>query len=206
MDWIITAILLGLGLAMDASAVSTTNGMSEPNMKWNKSLLISGMFGFFQMMMPVLGYLAVTVFSLILGENFTRIFSYFVPYLALIILCYLGIKLIIDTIKNKEEGCAQKITFSLILVQAIATSVDALSVGVVLGDLVMFEAMISFLIVGVITFIMCMIAIIIGKKFGNLFSSKAGIIGGSILIFIGFEIFFSNWDLVVESFNIIFNL
>ena len=70
----------------------------------------------------------------------------------------------------------------------------------------MFEAMISFLIVGVITFIMCMIAIIIGKKFGNLFSSKAGIIGGSILIFIGFEIFFSNWDLVVESFNIIFNL
>ena len=77
MNWIVTAILLGLGLSMDACAVSTTDGLSEPNMKWNKSLLISGMFGFFQMMMPVLGYLAVTVFSLILGENFTRIFADF---------------------------------------------------------------------------------------------------------------------------------
>ena len=206
MNWLVTAMMLGLGLAMDACAVSTTDGLSEPKMKWNKILLISGMFGFFQMIMPVIGYLAVTVFSLVLGEVFTRIFSYFVPYLALVILCYLGIKLIVDTIKNKEEEKEKEITFSLILVQAIATSIDALSVGVVLGDLVMFEAMMSFLIVGIITFIICVGAIFIGKKFGNLFSSKAGIVGGSILIFIGFEIFFSNWDLVVESFKLIFKI
>lgn len=206
MNWIITAILLGLGLAMDACAVSTTDGLSEPKMKWNKILLISGMFGFFQMMMPVFGYLAVTVFSLVLGEEFTRIFSYFVPYLALIILLYLGIELIIDTIKNKDEESVKKITFSTILVQSFATSIDALSVGVVLGELEMFEAMMSFLIVGIITFAMCVLAIVIGKKFGNLFSSKAGIVGGSILIFIGFEIFFSNWDLVVESVKLIFKL
>ena len=204
MNWIITAILLGLGLAMDACAVATTDGLSEPKMKWKKILLISGMFGLFQGMMPTFGYLAVTVFSLILGEGFTRIFTYFVPYLALIILCYLGIKLIVDTIKEKEEDKNKNITFPIILIQAIATSIDALSVGVVLSDLIFFEAMMSFLFIGIITFGICVLAVNVGKKFGTLFSSKAGIIGGAILIFIGFEIFFSNWDLVKESFNLIF--
>lgn len=205
MGWVITAILLGIGLAMDASAVSTTNGMSDPNMKWKKMLLISGMFGFFQMMMPLLGYLAVTVFSLVLGKGFTRIFSYFVPYLSLIILCYLGIKLIIDTVKNKDEVENKKTTISVIFIQAIATSIDALSVGVVLGDLEMYKAMISFALIGIITTLMCILAICIGKKFGTIFSSKAGIVGGSILILIGFEIFFSNWELVLESLKLIFN-
>ena len=204
MNWLITAIGLGLGLAMDACAVATTDGLSEPKMRWRKILLISGMFGLFQAMMPALGYLAVTAFSLILGENFARIFTYFVPYLALIILCYLGIKLIIDNVKKKEDEKSKVVTIGVILIQAVATSIDALSVGVVLSDLVMFEAMMSFLIIGIITFGICVLAVNIGKKFGDIFSSKAGIIGGSILILIGFEIFFSNWDLVVESLNLLF--
>lgn len=204
MEWILTALGLGLGLAMDACAVSTTDGLSEPNMKWKKILLISGMFGIFQGMMPTIGYLAVTVFSLILGEGFTKIFTYFVPYLALIILCYLGIKLIIDNVKKKENEETKKITFAVIIIQAVATSIDALSVGVVLSDLDMFQAMMSFLIIGILTFAICVLAVNIGKKFGTVFSAKAGLIGGAILIFIGFEIFFSNWDLVVESFNLIF--
>lgn len=203
MHWSITAILLGLGLAMDACAVSTTDGLTEPNMKKNKMFLISGMFGLFQMLMPMIGYLAVTVFSHTLGEKFTRIFQYFVPYLALIILSYLGIKLIIDSFK--KENIEEKIlTFSMIFIQAIATSIDALSVGVVISNLIMFEAMITFLIIGIITFIICLLAIIIGKKFNTIFSSKAGIVGGTILIFIGFNIFFSNWDLVLESIKMIF--
>lgn len=204
MGWILTAIGLGIGLAMDACAVATTDGLSEPKMKWRKILLISGMFGLFQGMMPTLGYLAVTVFSLILGEGFAKIFTYFVPYLALIILSYLGIKLIIDSIKNKDEEKKSSITFAVIIVQAVATSIDALSVGVVLSDLIMFEALMSFLIIGFLTFGICVLAVNVGKKFGTLFSSKAGIIGGSILILIGFEIFFSNWDLVVESIKLIF--
>lgn len=204
MGWILTAIGLGIGLAMDACAVATTDGLSEPKMKWRKILLISGMFGLFQGMMPTLGYLAVTVFSLILGEGFAKIFTYFVPYLALIILSYLGIKLIIDSIKNKDEEKKSSITFAVIIVQAVATSIDALSVGVVLSDLILFEALMSFLIIGFLTFGICVLAVNVGKKFGTLFSSKAGIIGGSILILIGFEIFFSNWDLVVESIKLIF--
>lgn len=204
MEWIWTAIGLGFGLAMDACAVSTSDGLSEPKIKWNKILLISGMFGLFQGMMPAIGYLAVTVFSLVLGKGFTKIFTYCVPYLALIILCYLGIKLIVDSIKSKDEDKNKPITFALILVQAVATSIDALSVGVVLSDLQMLEAMMSFAIIALITFGICVLAVNIGKKFGTLFSSKAGIIGGSILIFIGFEIFFSNFDLVVESIKLIF--
>lgn len=204
MNWIVTAILLGLGLSMDACAVSTTDGLSEPNMKWKKILLISGMFGLFQMLMPTIGYLAVTVFSAVLGEGFTKVFQYFVPYLALIILGYLGIKSIVDSCKKEENSEKKTILFHLIFIQSIATSIDALSVGVVLGDLVLFKALITFLLIGLVTFAMCIIALLLGKKFGNLFASKAGIIGGAILIFIGFEIFFSNWELVVESFELIF--
>ena len=88
--------------------------------------------------------------------------------------------------------------------QAIATSIDALSVGVVLGDMEMYKAMITFLIIGVVTFGICVLAVLLGKKFGSLFASKAGLVGGCILIFIGFEIFFSNFDLVIESFKLIF--
>ena len=204
MNWILTALLLGLGLSMDACAVSTTDGLSEPNMKWKKILLISGMFGFFQMLMPTIGYLAVTIFSAVLGEDFTRIFQYFVPYLALIILGYLGIKSIVDSVKKEEEKEKKTITFTLIFIQSIATSIDALSVGVVLGDMEMYKAMITFLIIGVVTFGICVLAVLLGKKFGSLFASKAGLVGGCILIFIGFEIFFSNFDLVIESFKLIF--
>ena len=204
MHWSITAILLGLGLAMDACAVSTTDGLSEPKMKWNKILLISGLFGLFQGAMPTFGYLAVTVFSLVLGAEFTRIFCYFVPYIALIVLCYLGVKLIIDSVKKEEDEETKKLTLGVILVQAVATSIDALSVGVVLGDLPMFEAMMSFLIIAIITFAICVVAVLVGKKCGSIFSSKAGIVGGAILVFIGFEIFFSNWDMVVESFQLVF--
>ena len=122
----------------------------------------------------------------------------------MIILSYLGIKLIIDSKKNKDEEKKSSITFAVIIVQAVATSIDALSVGVVLSDLILFEALMSFLIIGFLTFGICVLAVNVGKKFGTLFSSKAGIIGGSILILIGFEIFFSNWDLVVESIKLIF--
>ena len=148
----IEIILIAIGLAMDACAVSTTDGLSEPKMKWNKILLISGLFGLFQGAMPTFGYLAVTVFSLVLGADFTRIFCYFVPYIALIVLCYLGVKLIIDSVKKEEDEETKKLTLGVILVQAVATSIDALSVGVVLGDLPMFEAMMSFLIIAIITF------------------------------------------------------
>ena len=210
--WILTAIGLGAGLAMDACAVSMSNGLAEPKMKLGKIFTIAGFFGVFQIIMPIFGYLAVTVLSATLGENFTRIFGYLVPWIALTLLLILGIKMIVQGIKegkdsNKEnEESVKKLTIGGLFVQAIATSIDALSVGVIYGNVVPLEAYLTFLIVGIVTFGISVAAVFIGKKFGTIFSNKATIAGGIILCAIGSEIFFTHWNDVVAGINAIFNL
>lgn len=210
--WILTAIGLGAGLAMDACAVSMSNGLAEPKMKLGKIFTIAGFFGVFQIIMPIFGYLAVTVLSATLGENFTRIFGYLVPWIALTLLLILGIKMIVDGIKegkdsNKEnEESVKKLTIGGLFVQAIATSIDALSVGVIYGNVVPLEAYTTFLIIGIVTFGISVAAVFIGKKFGTIFSNKATIAGGIILCAIGLEIFFSHWNDVVAGISALINL
>lgn len=210
--WIITAIGLGAGLAMDACAVSMSNGLAEPNMKLKKTFLIAGMFGLFQILMPVIGYLIITVLSSSLGQNFSRIFGYLVPWIALILLLFLGIKTIIDGIKegkvkdDEENKKSKNITIGYLLLQAVATSIDALSVGIIYGNVAPLEAYITFAIVGVVTFGICVAAVFIGKKFGTLFANKANIAGGIILIAIGLEIFFTHWSDVVAGINTLISL
>lgn len=210
--WILTAIGLGAGLAMDACAVSMSNGLAEPKMKLGKIFTIAGFFGVFQIIMPIFGYLAVTVLSANLGENFTRIFGYLVPWIALTLLLILGIKMIVEGIKegkdsNKEnEESVKKLTIGGLFVQAIATSIDALSVGVVYGNVVPLEAYTTFLIIGIVTFGISVAAVFIGKKFGTIFSNKATIAGGIILCAIGLEIFFSHWNDVVAGISALINL
>lgn len=210
--WILTAIGLGAGLAMDASAVSMSNGLAEPKMKLGKIFTIAGFFGVFQIIMPIFGYLAVTVLSATLGENFTRIFGYLVPWIALTLLLILGIKMIVEGIKegkdsNKEnEESVKKLTIGGLFVQAIATSIDALSVGVIYGNVVPLEAYTTFLIIGIVTFGISVAAVFIGKKFGTIFSNKATIAGGIILCAIGLEIFFSHWNDVVAGISALIKL
>lgn len=210
--WILTAIGLGAGLAMDACAVSMSNGLAEPKMKLGKIFTIAGFFGVFQIIMPIFGYLAVTVLSATLGENFTRIFGYLVPWIALTLLLILGIKMIVEGIKegkdsNKEnEESVKKLTIGGLFVQAIATSIDALSVGVIYGNVVPLEAYTTFLIIGIVTFGISVAAVFIGKKFGTIFSNKATIAGGIILCTIGLEIFFSHWNDVVAGISALINL
>lgn len=210
--WILTAIGLGAGLAMDACAVSMSNGLAEPKMKLGKIFTIAGFFGVFQIIMPIFGYLAVTVLSATLGENFTRIFGYLVPWIALTLLLILGIKMIVEGIKegkdsNKEnEESVKKLTIGGLFVQAIATSIDALSVGVIYGNVIPLEAYTTFLIIGIVTFGISVAAVFIGKKFGTIFSNKATIAGGIILCAIGLEIFFSNWNDVVAGISALINL
>lgn len=210
--WILTAIGLGAGLAMDACAVSMSNGLAEPKMKLGKIFTIAGFFGVFQIIMPIFGYLAVTVLSATLGENFTRIFGYLVPWIALTLLLILGIKMIVEGIKegkdsNKEnEESVKKLTIGGLFVQAIATSIDALSVGVIYGNVVPLEAYTTFLIIGIVTFGISVAAVFIGKKFGTIFSNKATIAGGIILCAIGLEIFFSYWNDVVAGISALINL
>lgn len=210
--WILTAIGLGARLAMDACAVSMSNGLAEPKMKLGKIFTIAGFFGVFQIIMPIFGYLAVTVLSATLGENFTRIFGYLVPWIALTLLLILGIKMIVDGIKegkdsNKEnEESVKKLTIGGLFVQAIATSIDALSVGVIYGNVIPLEAYTTFLIIGIVTFGISVAAVFIGKKFGTIFSNKATIAGGIILCAIGLEIFFSHWNDVVAGISALIKL
>ncbi len=215
--FIITAIGLGAGLAMDACAVSMANGLAEPKMKLRKIFLIASFFGVFQILMPVLGYLAVTVFNSFLGENFSRVFSYLVPWIALIILSFLGIKMIIEGIKegkeakknieeNKnEEVSIKELTIKTLFIQAIATSIDALSVGIIYGERTPLDAYLTFAIVGIVTFAISVAAVFIGKKFGTIFSNKATIAGGIILIAIGLEIYFTNFSDVVSGLQVLFH-
>lgn len=210
--WIVTAIGLGAGLAMDACAASMSNGLSEPYMKRKKSFLIAGLFGFFQILMPILGYLTITILSSTLGDSFSKIFGYFVPWIALILLLFLGIKTIVEGVQEGKENetieskKVKNISFEYLLLQAVATSIDALSVGIIYGNVKPLEAYLTFAIVGLVTFGICIVAVYIGKKFGTLFANKATIAGGIILIAIGLEIFFTHWSDVVAGINALINL
>lgn len=184
----LNSILLGVGLAMDAFSVSLANGLSDPNMKKIKVFLTSLIFGLFQGLMPMIGWVCVHT----IVEKF-KIFEHIIPWIALILLVFIGTKMIYECVKKKDESELEikKLGFLAILVQAIATSIDALSVGFTISNYKILSAIICAVIIAFITFILCIIGNIIGKKFGTKFSSKAEIIGGIILIGIGLEIFIS---------------
>ena len=183
--FILTSILLGAGLAMDAFSVSLANGLNEPKMKKRRMCFIAGVFAFFQFLMPLIGWVCVHT----IAQYFVA-FEKFIPWIALVLLCFIGGKMLIEGIKNKEsenESCA--VCASALFVQGIATSIDALSVGFTIADYDFIKALISCLIIAVVTFIICMVGLFLGKKFGTKFAGKASILGGVILILIGIEIF-----------------
>ena len=182
---IITSFFLGIGLAMDACAVSMANGLNEPKMKFNKVFLIAIMFALFQALMPFIGYLV--------GSAFLTKIEWIIPWVALGLLGFVGGKMLIDGIKHKDDCCEEcrKLTFKALIVQAIATSIDALSVGFTISDYKLIEALVAVLIIAIVTFIICVIGVYIGKKFGTKLGCKAEILGGVILITIGLEIFIS---------------
>lgn len=182
----LNSALFGIALAMDAFSVSIANGMNEPNIKVKKAFLISGIFAFFQALMPLIGWLCVHTIL----EKFS-IFEKFIPYIALGLLSFLGIKMILDG-RKKDDDKKVVIGFIGLIVQGIATSIDALSVGFTIANMVFIEALVCCLIIAIITFIICFIGVYIGKKFGNKFDDKAELIGGIILIIIGIEIFLTN--------------
>lgn len=186
---ILTGIGLGIGLAMDAFAVSMSNGLKENKMKLKKILLIAITFGVFQGVMPLIGYLV--------GFSLIEYIDKFVPWIALTLLSFLGIKMIIDGIKEIKEGnkddevtpCESCLSTKVLLVQAVATSIDALSAGLSFSNYNIYEALIVVGFIAVLTTIICIAGVYIGKKFGTKLSKYAAFIGGSILIIIGLEIF-----------------
>ena len=181
-----SSIAFGTGLAMDAFSVSLANGLGEPKMKTGKMCGIAGLFAFFQALMPILGWICMHT----LLEHF-KSFEKFISWIALILLLYIGGKMLIDGIKNKdcECDCGKKLTISALIIQGIATSIDALSVGVTQASYNLAMELVSSLIIAAVTFVICMAGIFIGKKFGTHLAGKAAILGGIILIVIGIQIF-----------------
>lgn len=185
MQLYLISILLGVGLAMDACAVSMANGLKEPKMFIKKILFIAFLFGLFQAMMPLIGFF--------IGHAFLSIIEKFIPWIALILLCFLGGNMIFGAIRKKEdeEEKHDYLTFKVLLVQAFATSIDALSVGFTIADYSISEALITALIIAIVTFGLSTAGVFVGKKFGTKLGKKAEILGGIILIGIGLEIFIS---------------
>lgn len=180
----INSILLGVGLAMDAFSVSLANGLNDTKMKYAKMCQIAGVFAGFQALMPMIGWVCVhTVVS------YFNAFGKIVPWIAIILLSYIGIKMILEGKSNDEEDQTEKLTLSVLMLQGIATSIDALSVGFTIAEYDLIMALICALIIATVTFVICMLGLNLGKKFGTKLAGKANILGGVILIIIGIEIF-----------------
>lgn len=179
------SVLLGVGLAMDAFSVSMANGLNEPKMSKGKMCGVAGVFSAFQAIMPMIGWVCVHT----LVQYFTK-FEKFIPWIALVLLLYIGGKMLIEGIRNKGEITEkQGLGFGVLLVQGIATSIDALSVGFTIAEYDWIMALTASLIIAAVTFVICTAGLVIGKKFGTKLSNKADILGGVILIAIGLEIF-----------------
>lgn len=186
MLFLFNSILLGTGLAMDAFSVSMVNGLKEPKMPLCKMNLIAGVYAFFQFAMPMTGWICVHTIL-----TYFKKFETFIPWIALILLLYIGGKMLIEGIRKTEEDTADNsaLTFSTLIIQGIATSIDALSVGFTIANYALLLAVICSLIIAAVTYIISITGIVIGKKVGTKLSSKAAVLGGVILIAIGIEIF-----------------
>ena len=203
--FVLNSILLGVGLAMDAFSVSIANGLKEPGMRRSREVLIAGTFAFFQFLMPVIGWFCVHM----LVRQF-QAFEKFIPWIALLLLLWIGGKMILDALREgraadeasndaasegemKREdasaGAKNPVGAGTLLLQGIATSIDALSVGFAIAEYTAAGALSAAIIIAVVTFLICMFGLTLGQKLGMKLAGKAGILGGSILIFIGIEIF-----------------
>lgn len=189
MEWnlvfFVNSALLGVGLAMDAFSVSLANGLNEPKMRKRRMCLIAGVFAGFQALMPFIGWVCVHTML-----QYFQKFEKFIPWIALLLLGYIGGKMLKDGIENKEEEVEKaEVGFKALMVQGIATSIDALSVGFTIAEYGLLMAIVAAAIIGVLTFFICFFGLALGKKFGTMFANKATIMGGVILILIGLEIF-----------------
>ena len=179
------SVLFGVGLAMDAFSVSMANGLNEPQMPRRRMGAIAAVFALFQTAMPLIGWLCVHT----IAKLFTS-FQKFIPWIALLLLLYIGGKMLLDGLRRKDsEAETPAVGFWALMLQGIATSIDALSVGFTIAAYRFPAALTESLIIGIVTFFICFAGLFIGKKFGTRLAGKASILGGIILIAIGLEIF-----------------
>ena len=187
--FVLNSVALGVGLAMDAFSVSLANGLHEPQMRRNRLCLIAGVYAFFQYIMPMIGWVCVHTIL----EAFSS-FEKFIPWIALILLLYIGGKMVKEGLseradKEEKEEVDRSASKADLLVQGVATSIDALSVGFTIAEYDLMLANAAAMIIGAITFVICVGGLLVGRKAGTRMSWKASVLGGCILIAIGIEIF-----------------
>ena len=181
-------IVIAIGLAMDAFAVSVCKGLSMKKIDWEKAIIIAVYFGAFQAIMPVFGYF--------LGSSFSIFVQKVDHWIAFILLSIIGANMVKESTDNEVEKRNDNVDFKTMVVLAIATSIDALAVGVTFA---FFEVniLLAISIIGIITFILSIFGVIIGNKFGDKFQNKAELTGGIILIIIGFKILIEHLGILV---------
>ncbi|MBR4572685.1 MAG: manganese efflux pump [Prevotella sp.] len=185
-SFILHSILLGVALAMDSFSVSLADGLCEPQMPRRKQCLIASTFGFFQGFMPLIGWACVHY----MVTRF-RQFEPFIPWIALLLLLFIGGKMLIEgTTRNDTPPTGERLRGAILFFQGIATSIDALSVGFTIAHYKIIMALLCAMIIAVVTFIFSWAGLLIGRRFGTRLSGYASILGGTILIAIGLEIFF----------------
>ena len=183
--FVLSSAALGVGLAMDAFSVSMANGLCEPDMPRPRMALIAGIFAVFQALMPLTGWVCVHT----IAQRF-RAFEELIPWIALFLLLFIGGKMLLDSRQEVEEACAiRRPGFGALLVQGVATSIDALSAGFTLAEYNAALALAAAGIIAALTFVICLAGIRLGKRFGMRLAGKAQILGGVILILIGLKIF-----------------
>lgn len=172
-------LLIAIGLAMDAFAVSICKGLSMKKMNWKKAIIIGGYFGIFQGIMPVIGYF--------LGTSFESLVTKIDHWIAFGLLVIIGLNMLKEVFASEPENRNDNVDFKTMIVLAIATSIDALAIGITFAFLNT-NIILAALIISVVTFITSILGVKIGNKFGDKYERKAETVGGLILIFMGIKI------------------
>ena len=183
------SVLLGVGLAMDAFSVSLANGLNEPHMSRRRMLGIAGVFAAFQALMPMTGWICVHTIV-----QYFRAFEKLIPWIALALLGFIGGKMLVEGGRGGEDDrAAPRLGLGALLVQGVATSIDALSVGFTIAEYDWLMALVCSLIIAAVTLCICLGGLVLGRRFGTRLAGRAQLLGGAILIFIGLEIFISSF-------------
>ena len=183
----IEILLISIGLAMDAFAVSVCKGLAMKKMSWKKAIIIGLYFGIFQAVMPVIGYF--------LGTTFEKFITYVDHWVAFILLVGIGINMVKEAFNKESENRNDNVDMKTMLVLSIATSIDALAIGITFACLKIHIVM-PVITIGLITFIISVIGVKIGNRFGNKYEKKAEIMGGVILILLGIKILLEHLGII----------
>ena len=184
---VLELVLLSIGLGMDAFAVSVCKGISMKKMNWKKAIIIGLYFGGFQALMPVIGYY--------LGSAFESLITNVDHWIAFILLGIIGGKMIKDSFGDESENCNDDVSFKTMFVLAVATSIDALAIGITFAFLNV-NLGLAVSLIGIITFILAVAGTKIGNRFGDKYEKKAEFVGGVILILLGVKILLEHLNII----------